>query len=102
MSIEPPATQGVPQAELHSAYAIETFEKRFPTVPHGEILNILIDARRSVDLFGLAPAAKLEMADKIAVEQLKQRTGTSSAGALARLDPEKHPRKSSPAADRPA
>lgn len=67
--------------------------ERFPSVPLQEIGHILIDARRSVDLFGLSTDEENAMVEKIAVEQLKQRIGESASGTLARLDPENHTRR---------
>jgi hypothetical protein len=69
---------------------------QFPTVKRDEVVGALIEAHRSVDLFGLARDEELVMAEKIAIEQIKQRIGESASGSLARLDPEKHPRRAQP------
>lgn len=72
---------------------VHELHEQFPSVPLQEIGHILIDARRSVDLFGLSAADENAMVEKIAIEQLKQRIGESASGTLARLDPESHTRR---------
>jgi hypothetical protein len=71
----------------------ERLAAQFPTVGRSEIIGALMEARRSVGLFGLAPDEELVMTEKIAVEQIKQRIGESASGSLARLDPERHARR---------
>jgi hypothetical protein len=72
--------------------ASQRLADEFPTIPPTEIVAILIDARRSVELFGLSPGDELGMAEKIAREQLRQQT--SDAGDRGpRLDPENHRRR---------
>jgi hypothetical protein len=72
---------------------LHELQQQFPSIPLHEIGQTLIDARRSVDLFGLSQDDEDSMVQKIAVEQLKQRIGESTAGDLARLDPETHKRR---------
>lgn len=49
------------------------FAARFPSLPHQEIAWILIEARRSVELFGLSREEEMQIAERIAVSVLKQR-----------------------------
>jgi hypothetical protein len=75
---------------------VQTLQAEFPSISLGEIGHVLLDARRSVELFGLSREDEAVMVEKIAMEELRQRTGESSAGGPARLDPERHRRRSQP------
>jgi hypothetical protein len=65
---------------------------QFPSVDAEVVARVLIDSRRAVDLFGLSHEQELEMAEKIAVERLRQLIGESDA-ISPRLDPEKRRRR---------
>jgi hypothetical protein len=65
--------------------------REFPTVAPTEIMAILIEARRAVDLFGLSREDELAMAEKIARERLAQLTADPAQPRHnPRLDPEIH------------
>jgi hypothetical protein len=81
--------------------AAERMVAQFPTVSRSEIVDVLVEARRSVDLFGLSTDDELAMAEKIAIEQMKQRIGESGSGSSARLDPETHVRRGQKVAEGP-
>jgi hypothetical protein len=73
---------------------MRTLAGEFPHVPPAEIAEILIDARRSVDLFGLPRQEELAMAEKIARARLSQRTDDDSPEP--RIYPEQHRRRPKP------
>jgi hypothetical protein len=77
--------------------AVQRLGAEFPSVSSQNLVRILVDSRRAVDLFGLPDEQELAMAEKIAAERLRQILGESTAKATARLDPEKHQRRGSAA-----
>jgi hypothetical protein len=84
-------TAGLPRPQV--LYDADRLCSQFPSVPVDEVVRILIDARRGIDLFGLSREEERDMAEKIAVEQLRQLVGESTALAAPRLDPETHIRR---------
>lgn len=66
----------------------------FPTVQPAQLVEILIDARQGVDLFGLPRDAELAMTERIARERLIQLTTDPDARRPPpRLVPETHRRR---------
>jgi hypothetical protein len=74
--------------------AATTLSGEFPTVAQVDIAAILIDARRSVDMFGLSLADELVMAERIARDQLAELTAApGDRRPSPRLDPQRRTRR---------
>jgi hypothetical protein len=71
-----------------SARAADLAEQ-FPSLPTQAVAEALVEARRSVRLFGLSRNEEVMMTERIALSLLKQRTG--DVEGIPRLDPESHP-----------
>jgi hypothetical protein len=79
-------TTSTPRSLIWSA--AQRLVGEFPTVPPAEIASTLIDARRAVDMLGLALDDELATAEKLARERLTQRAADHVPAA--RLEPERH------------
>jgi hypothetical protein len=83
-------TQSLPRPRIWAV--ARKLEADFPTITPAEIAEIVVDARRAVDLFGLDRADGLAMTEKIARERLGQWLAEPGAPEP-RLNPETHTRR---------
>jgi hypothetical protein len=77
-----PTDRVVVKQRTHAWDAAERLSIQYPSVERDYIIALLIDARRSTDLAGLSLGDELEIAERLAVDQLEGRVARPPAQAV--------------------